>query len=326
MTETHGALPARLEHFLRSVSLLSETTPEIPVLSQSVKELGRLAGALPSSGPQPSRDRSLDGAWDLLAQVRLSLELVVSSGSVDRSAEGATEQVWSVLDLLERSLRQEMRRGPSSRVYGLYVIIDPEVTGGRDPVDVAAAALRGGARILQLRDKLGEKGRSLQLAKALKELCVRHGGLLIINDHADVAAVACADGLHIGQGDLPMPEARRVLHPNQIIGRSNHTLAELVESQDQGADHVAIGAVYPTTTKESIVRRATLGPEALRKAREAVSVPLVAIGGIGEGSIAPVVKAGADAICVTSAVGLAQDPEQASRRLVAAILEAGGKA
>ena len=218
------------------------------------------------------------------------------------------------------------RKELSARVYGLYVIIDPEVTAGRDPIEVASGALKGGARMLQLRDKLREKGQTLLLARALRELCLEYGALLMINDHADLAAVAESDGLHLGQGDLPVVEARRVLTPRQIIGRSNYVLEEALESRDQGADHVALGNVYATSTKASISQRAPIGPEAIRRAKEAVDIPVVAIGGISEENVEPVVRAGADAVCVSSAVGLAPDPGEASRRLVQRILHVGGKA
>ncbi len=236
------------------------------------------------------------------------------------------ERLRSALDDLEGEAGKELRRGPGARVYGLYVIIDPEVTGGRDPLEVARGALRGGARMLQMRDKLRDKGQTLPLARAMKELCAEYNALLIVNDHADLAAVVDADGLHVGQGDLPVAEARRILRPQQIIGRSNHLFEEALESQAQGADHVAVGAVYGTTTKASIRRRAPIGPDAVRRVKEVVNVPVVAIGGINEENVEPVVKAGADAICVTSAVGLARDPEEASRRLVERILRAGGRA
>ena len=227
---------------------------------------------------------------------------------------------------LDGNAGEKFRSGLSARIYGLYVIIDPEVTGGRDPLDVALGALRGGARILQLRDKAGEKGGTLILARALKELCTEHDALLIINDHSDLAVLANADGLHLGQGDLPVAEARRILGTHQIIGRSNYTLEQSLESQEMGADHLALGNVYPTSTKASISRRAPIGPESVRRVKGAVDVPLVAIGGITEDSIESVVKAGADAVCVTGAVGLAPDPEEASRRLVERIVAAGGKA
>ena len=221
-----------------------------------------------------------------------------------------------------KAIRAEL----SARLYGLYVIIDPEVTGGRDAAEVAEAALKGGARIIQLRDKVREKGAIVSLARRLKELCIRHEALLIINDHPDVAVVSEADGVHVGQGDMSVADVRSVLRPHQIVGRSNHTVEESAESERMGADHVALGNVYPTETKASIRRRAPTGTGVISSLKSTVKTPVVAIGGINVDNIGPVVEAGADAICVASAVGLAPDPEDAARRLVDLILGAGGRA
>jgi len=220
---------------------------------------------------------------------------------------------------LGAALRQEQ----AHRVRGLYVIIDPEVTGGRHPLDIARGAVRGGARMLQLRDKLRDKGESLPLAIALQELCQSNDVLLIINDHVDLAAAVGSGGVHVGQTDLPVAQARQVLAPHQVLGRSNREFEQLVESQQMGADHVAFGPIYQSGTKST--GRQPQGPQRLRQARELAKVPLVAIGGINAENVAPVVEAGADAICVTAAVGAAPDPEAAASRLVEVIRDAGGK-
>ena len=122
---------------------------------------------------------------------------------------------------------------------------------------------------------------------------------------------------------MPVAEVRRVLRPHQVVGRSNHEFEELTESQEMGADHVAFGAIYATSTKG--VGRPPQGVERLRHARDLTELPLVAIGGITADNVGPVVEAGADAICVTAAVGLAPNPEAAARRLVEAISAAGGR-
>lgn len=218
------------------------------------------------------------------------------------------------------------RQDTSERVYGLYVIIDPEVTKGRNPLDVTHLALKGGARMIQLRDKLDDKGPMIQLAREMVAVCREYEALFIVNDHADVALVVEADGLHVGQKDMAVSDARMVLKPVQIIGRSNYLVTEAEESAAAGADYVAIGNVYSTSTKPSISARTPIGSEAIRRAKEVVEVPIVAIGGISYDNVEPVVKAGANAICVSSAVGLSEDPEGESRRLVDSIMKAGGRA
>ena len=260
----------------------------------------------------------------LITEAKSSVRILEAEGLLDVQAEGLASRLRFTLDELETALGRNLRKEPAGRVCGLYVIIDPQVTMGRDPLEVARGALRGGTKMIQLRDKLGEKGRTIVMARELKQLCDEFAALLIINDHADLAALVGAHGLHVGQGDLPAPEARRLLDPVQLIGRSNYTLAESLESQSQGADYVAVGNVYPTSTKASIRARTPTGPELLCQVKEDVGVPLVAIGGINEENIEQVARTGADAICVTSAVGLSPEPENAARRLVEIINSAGG--
>lgn len=209
----------------------------------------------------------------------------------------------------------EIRSERKSRMRGLYVIVDPEATKGRDVVEVTEAALRGGASVIQLRDKTRDKGEVLEIARAIKGLCDKYDGLFIVNDDADIAYLSEAHGLHVGQTDLPVEEARRVLAPEQIVGRSNNGTVEALESEAQGADYLAVGAVYSTTTMGKSGRTA-VGPEMIREVKAAVSAPVVAIGGINAGNIADVAQAGADCICVVSAVTYADDIEGAARELV----------
>ena len=212
----------------------------------------------------------------------------------------------------------EIRAKRIQQVRGLYVIVDPEATRGRDVIEIAQAALRGGASVIQLRDKTRDKGEVLQIARAIKALCDDHDALFIVNDDADIAYLSEAHGLHVGQTDLPVEEARRVLSPGQIVGRSNNGTTEALESEGHGADYVAVGAIYATSTMGKSGRTA-LGPDMIRRVKQAVSAPVVAIGGINATNIADVARAGADCICVVSAVTYADDPERAAAELVETI-------
>ena len=203
----------------------------------------------------------------------------------------------------------------ASKVSGIYVIVDPEATRGRPLVEVARASLEGGARVVQLRDKLRDKGPMLETARELKALCDEFGALFVMNDHADVALVSGARGLHVGQTDLPVEAARRVLEPQQLVGNSNGTMEEALRSSELGVDYVAVGAVYATTTMGKSGRWA-LGPEMITRVKSAVGQPVVAIGGINETNIKDVAAAGADCACVVSAITFADDPREATRRLV----------
>ena len=288
-------------------------------------EIGWLTSAFSDPLPAPVGAAQPAGYNDAITQSAAAdnlLNLLELAGEIPGDA--ALQLRRSLHDASQR-MGAALRRSQAYRIRGLYVIIDPEVTGGRDPMEIARAAINGGARMLQLRDKLRDKGEQLPLATALRDLCAANDALLIINDHADLAAAVGPDhvGLHVGQTDLPVAEARKILAPGQVLGRSNRDPDLIMESQQMGADHVAFGAMYTTTTKPMI--RNPQGPERLKQARAAAQVPLVAIGGITAANVGPVVEAGADAICVTAAVGSAPDPEAAAAALTDAIRAAGGR-
>ena len=200
----------------------------------------------------------------------------------------------------------------SDRLRGLYAIIDPAVIGDRDEIDVAREAVAGGARLLQLRDKRRDKRLQLQLAEALHSLCSEAGALFIVNDHTDVALAAGADGVHVGQRDLPVPALRRVVSPGMIIGCSTNNPDEARQAELDGADYVSVGRLYTTGSKAD-TRPATL--DVLRDVKAAVSVPVCAIGGINESNIDDVIAAGADMAAVIAAVVAAADVRQAARAL-----------
>ena len=282
---------------LPAASAMAETDDGPPTSAQQTLELVSVAADLLSHLDESSSANPL--GWETLAGV------------------------GRILDALTSQLGSAIRREKADLVRGLYVIIDPQVTGGRDPLAIAQAAIQGGARMLQLRDKLRDKGESLPLAIDLQERCAKSGASLILNDHADVAAIVGSAGLHVGQTDLPVEQARQVLAPHQVLGRSNHEIEELLESERMGVDHVAFGAIYHTDTKG--VGRPPQGIDQLRLARDVAQTPLVAIGGINAENAAPVIEAGADAICVTAAVGSATEPEAAAALLVKVIEEAGGR-
>jgi len=233
--------------------------------------------------------------------------------------------VSRILDDLTVQLGSIIRKEKADLIRGLYVIIDPRVTGGREPLTIARAAIRGGARMLQLRDKLRDKGESLALAIELQKLCADSGASLIVNDHVDIAAIVGSAGVHVGQTDIPVDQARQVLAPGQVLGRSNRDIDQLIESEQMGADHVAFGAVYQTNTTGKGTGRPPRGVEQLRIARDNAQTPLVAIGGINADNAADVVEAGADALCLTAAVASAPEPEAAAAQLVKVIEEAGGR-
>ena len=212
-----------------------------------------------------------------------------------------------------------LRTAASKVVGGIYVIVDPEHCGGRDIFAIAEATASAGASVIQLRHKQAPEMVVKDEARTIAQICRANGTLFIVNDSPEIAAEVGADGVHVGQGDLPISECRTILRPHQIVGKSNALLDEAIASFEQGADYVAVGSIYTTTTK-SDTRPA--GLTTLRAVADRVTAPIVAIGGINASNIAAVAQAGADCICVATAVTLAPDPATATRELVEEFSEA----
>jgi hydroxymethylpyrimidine kinase/phosphomethylpyrimidine kinase/thiamine-phosphate diphosphorylase len=200
-------------------------------------------------------------------------------------------------------------------ISGLYVIIDPDACHGRPPVDVARMALKGGASILQWRDKRRDRDDQLADARAIAALCREYGAVFIVNDYPDLALEAGADGVHLGQDDPPIEAVRSMVGDAMIIGVSTNNAGEAQRAEASGADYVAVGAIFATSSKD-VTRAASV--DRLREVKGAVRVPVVAIGGINASNIASVVAAGADAAAVISAVCGADDPRAAAVELAAA--------
>lgn len=216
---------------------------------------------------------------------------------------------------VERNLISRLLRKDKAKcISGLYAIIDTQFLKGRSHAEVAARVVEGGARIIQLRDKALHKREMLILAKQLKSLCVQHDALFIINDYLDVALATDADGLHLGQEDLPVKVARKLLPIDKIIGCSVATVEQAITAESEGADYIAIGAIYHTLSKEGVE---VVGLETVRALKKEVSLPLVAIGGITQDNAAEVLSAGADSVAVISAILEAESPEAATRQMIA---------
>ena len=197
-------------------------------------------------------------------------------------------------------------------IHGLYVIIDPDACAGRDAVEVGRLALEGGASMLQWRDKRHAKGEQIEAARAIRRLCSQHEAIFIVNDHIDLALVVAADGVHLGQKDLPLEAARPLVPDGFIVGVSTNNASEARRAQEAGATYVAVGSIFLTGSKET-TRPAS--PERLREVKAAVDLPVVAIGGITASNVDEVLAAGADAVAVISAVCAADDPRAAAQEL-----------
>jgi thiamine-phosphate pyrophosphorylase len=208
-------------------------------------------------------------------------------------------------------------------IAGLYVLIDPAACKGFGAIATARLALESGASVIQWRDKLRDKGLQLADARQVLELCAEHEAAFIINDHADLALVLAREfgdgtplGVHVGQKDLPVAAVRMIVPPGFIVGASTNNVAEAVAAAAAGASYIAVGDIFGTGSKEG-TRPAS--PALLAEVKAAVNVPVVGIGGINLGNAGEVIRAGADAVAVISAVCGADDPRAAAAALVRAI-------
>jgi thiamine-phosphate pyrophosphorylase len=203
----------------------------------------------------------------------------------------------------------------------LYVILDRAAARGRDLVDVLEATIAGGCRMVQLRDKEWPSGRLWPLAERLRDRCRAAGVTFIVNDRLDLALAVDADGVHLGQEDLPPDRARRLLRPGMVLGLSTHSEAQARAARAAGADYIAVGSMFPTPTKLDFE---LVGPDLIRKLRGDIRVPLIGIGGITHDNVAEVIRAGADGVAVISAVCAAADPRAATGRFLDLIRAARG--
>ena len=226
---------------------------------------------------------------------------------------------FNLYTLQRELLSRLMRRQKIKQLTGLYVIIDTETLGFKGEVDAARKAIKGGAKVIQLRDKQHSKGELLAIAKKLRDLCRKSNVLFIVNDYLDIALASEADGIHIGQDDLTLSVIRKELPVDKVIGLSTPTLALAREAESEGADYIAIGSIFSSPTKP---KATVVGLERLRQVRKAISIPIVAIGGINRQNISKIIKAGADSAAVISAVLNQKDIESAARQLVKEIEKA----
>jgi thiamine-phosphate pyrophosphorylase len=183
-----------------------------------------------------------------------------------------------------------------------YAMIDP--AGGHEPVSLAETILAAGARIMQLRLKDAPGRDFLAAAHAIAGLCRRRGAILIVNDRVDIAMLADAHGVHLGQQDLPLEAARRIAGPDKIIGISTHTVEQARAAENGGADYIGFGPMYSGGLKNIA---AGMGLDNLRAIRAAVRIPIVAIGGITEARVPETLAAGADAAAIITDVVTAPD-------------------
>ena len=196
-------------------------------------------------------------------------------------------------------------RAEAFRRTDVYPVVTSEFCLGRSPVEVAESLLKAGVRLLQIREKTMPDRPFLELLRQVRELTWEYGALLIVDDRVDAALIAQADGVHLGQDDLPLPEARRIA-PDLLIGVSTHNAEEIVRAQDEGCSYLNIGPIFPTSTKQ--LACTFLGMEQLKSLIPLVRVPFSVMGGIKFSHLAELKSAGAGRVAAVTAFTQALDP------------------
>jgi thiamine-phosphate pyrophosphorylase len=197
----------------------------------------------------------------------------------------------------------------------LYAILDPSQGKARPAIGILTDLLNGGAKLLQLRAKDLTSNEFYRLAIEARKLTRQSGCLLIVNDRVDIALASQADGVHLGQEDLPLETARKLMGEQKIVGISTHDLAQAQEAEKAGADYIGFGPIFGTSTKET--GYSARGVEMLREVCAAAKIPVVAIGGITENNVAQVWNAGAEAAAIISDIMAAKNVSEKVRRIIA---------
>ena len=212
---------------------------------------------------------------------------------------------------------------PRNIDYSLYLVTDRGLSGGRTTLDIVKAAVSGGVTCVQLREKDCSTLDFIEQALTIKEFLRARDVPLIINDRLDIALAVEADGVHLGQNDMPLDMAQKIAGGSMLIGISAESLQDAILAEKGGADYVGVSPIYATPTKTDTAP--PLGIEGLRKIKHTVNLPLVGIGGLNATNSAEVIRNGADGVAVVSAIVAAEDPEGAAANLKRIIAEARSK-
>jgi thiamine-phosphate pyrophosphorylase len=217
----------------------------------------------------------------------------------------------------DRTERAERRRLLGEA--GVYLVTEESLSGGRRSEEIVEAALSGGVRVFQVREKDGSARRALEIALAVRTLTRRFGALMIVNDRIDIALAAESDGVHLGQSDLPLSAARRLLGEAALLGLSITEAIQLASPDAAAADCLGVGAIFPTASKADAELTGLRLLADTRTARASGEIPIVAIGGITVANAGAAIAAGADVVAVITAITAAPDPAEAAATLLAAV-------
>jgi thiamine-phosphate pyrophosphorylase len=264
--------------------------------------------------PAGPRTDGADVAAAALARAGESLRVLEEYGGLLLAAAPAR---FAALRFRLYALERELAAGSGARrarlgAARLYVLLTGSLCGNGDVLETARRAAAGGADMFQYREKELEDGAFLDGARRLAALCAELGKLLVVNDRPHVARLAGADGVHLGQGDLPVAAAREILGPGMIVGRSTHSPEQASAALAEGADYIGVGPVFETRTKE---HAAAVGIAYVRHCVREVDLPGFAIGSVNEKTVDEVIAAGARRLAICTGITMQDDVEAAARLL-----------
>jgi len=201
-----------------------------------------------------------------------------------------------------------------------YLVTQESLSDGKRTVEVVEAAIDGGVDVVQLREKDTDARWRYELGRKLRELTAEAGIALLVNDRVDIAQAIDADGVHLGQSDLPVAVARELLGPEAVIGCSTSTVEGAIEAEAAGADYLGVGAIYGTDSKKNVPEEKNgTGLELVSEIAATVSIPVIGIGGVTASNAPPVLEAGATGVAMISEITAADDPATATREVAAAV-------
>ena len=212
-----------------------------------------------------------------------------------------------------------MRKWAGEIDLSLYVIIDKRIIKDKPLIQVTREALAGGATAIQMREKKMKSRDLCNLASSLKKIAKKRRALFIVDDRVDIAKACDADGVHLGNKDLPINIARKLLGKKKIIGVTVRNLSQALRAQKEGADYLSLGPIFPTRTKQGLPP--PRGLKAIARIKKKIKIPLIAIGGINRNNVTKVIRAGADGVAVVSAVIRAENVRKDTRELLSRIRE-----
>ncbi len=301
---------------------LSRAAPDdlaarLPVMRDIVGDVGTAISTESEFDRRGAEDVARSAAMRLGESLRVLEEYgKTTNAEFARRIEGLRYRTY---DLERRLIMHTLVRERFGGVR-LYVLMTESLchasTESAGWLAVAEATLRGGADCIQLREPNMSDRELVARGRMLAELCRRHDALLIVNDRPDIAALCGADGVHVGQDDLAVADARRIVGPDAIVGVSTHNIEQVAAAARLAPDYIAVGPMFASETKP---QPRVAGLTTLREARASTSLPIVAIGGINPDRAAEVLESGADALCVCSAIIAAADPESATAEFRAII-------